>query len=115
MPFCSFLVFGTHYCMIIITVNHVFIFCYTTCTKHGINKSHVNSIQILHGLRGSSENYFSRGTGSGLPPRTRRVRGGRPVASTEGKIVSLLPRNNHVVFVLLHLIHIYEMMEPIYY
>ncbi len=41
---------------------------------------------------------------TGLPPQTRRVRGGRPVASTEGKIVSLLPRNNHVVFVLLHLI-----------
>ena len=27
-----------------------------------------------------------------------------------GKIVSLLPRNNHLVFVLLHLIHIYEMI-----
>ncbi len=52
---------------------------------------------------------------TGLPPRTRRVRGGWPVASTKGKIVSLLPQNNHVVFVLLHLIHIYEMMGPIYY
>ena len=29
---------------------------------------------------------------TGLLPRTRRVRGNRPVASTEGKIDPLLPR-----------------------
>ena len=36
---------------------------------------------------------------TGLPPQTHKVRGGRPVATNKGKIVSLHPQNNHVGFV----------------
>ena len=38
------------------------------------------------------QSIFPEVLATGLPPRTRRVRGGRPVASTEGEIVALFPR-----------------------
>ena len=71
--------------------------------------STVTMLYKYYMVRGEvGQSIFPEVLATGLLPRTRRVRGNRPVASTEGKIDPLFPDRNHVVFVLLYLLNIYE-------
>ena len=61
-----------------------------------VEKPHILPNKILYKydmVRGEvGRSIFPEVLATGLLPRTRRVRGNRPVASTEGKIDPLLPR-----------------------
>ena len=85
----------------VIMDGHSIMRCPSILTPPKVGKTNIFLIFYSHSLivykyymvRGEvGRSIFPEVLATGLLPRTRRVRGNRPVASTEGKIDPLLPR-----------------------